>query len=167
VTPRVRIGSVADVPAVLGLLDGAVRWLVEQGRPGQWGTEPWSASPEKVERIRGLVAAGELLLLEDSSGAVLAALVHGPDAMPYVPPAEGPEDYVQLLVADPAARGAGRRLLDESWARARAAGLDAQRVDCYAGGNGRLVRVYEDAGFTRTVAFDVGGWPGQVLERRA
>jgi GNAT superfamily N-acetyltransferase len=166
VTHTVRVGSVADVPAVLRLLDGAVAWLVERGRTGQWGTEPWSASPARVERIRGLVAAGELLLLEDD-GAALAALVHGPDAMPYVPAAEGPEDYVQLLVADPASRGAGRRLLDESWERARAAGLERQRVDCYAGDDGRLVQVYEDAGFTRTVAVDVDGWPGQVLERSA
>jgi hypothetical protein len=40
-------------------------------------------------------------------------------------------------------------------------------VDCYAGGDGALVRWYESAGFTRTQAFEVRGWPGQLLERRA
>jgi hypothetical protein len=51
--------------------------------------------------------------------------------------------------------------------RARAAGFEAQRVGCYAGGDGELVRFYESAGFTRTEPFDVHGWPGRLLERRA
>jgi hypothetical protein len=29
------------------------------------------------------------------------------------------------------------------------------------------VRFYESAGFTPTERFDVQGWPGQLLERRA
>jgi hypothetical protein len=40
-------------------------------------------------------------------------------------------------------------------------------LDCYAGDDGKLVRFYESAGFTRTELFDVNGWPGQLLERRA
>jgi GNAT superfamily N-acetyltransferase len=166
VTARLRIGSVADFDAVLALLDGAVAWLVAQGRTGQWGDQPWSASDARVARIRSMVEGNELLLLE-RDGAAVAALAHGPAAHDYVPPAAEPEDYVLLLVSDPSARGAGRRLLDESWASARAAGVRLQRVDCYAGDDGKLVRFYESAGFTRTEPFDVNGWPGQLLERRA
>jgi GNAT superfamily N-acetyltransferase len=165
VTARLRIGSVADLDAVLALLDGAVAWLVAHGRTGQWGDQPWSASDARVARIRGMVEGNELLLLE-RGGAAVAALAHGPAAHDYVPPAAEPEDYVLLLVSDPAARGAGRRLLDESWTRARAAGVRRQRVDCYAGDDGKLVRFYESAGFTRTEPFEVNGWPGQLLERR-
>jgi GNAT superfamily N-acetyltransferase len=161
-----RIGSVADLGAVLALLDGAVAWLADRGRTGQWGDQPWSASAARVARIRGMVEGSELLLLE-RDGAVVAALAHGPTAHDYAPPAPEPEDYVLLLVSDPSAPGTGRRLLDESWARARAAGLRLQRVDCYAGGDGKLVRFYESAGFTRTAPFEVNGWPGQLLERRA
>jgi GNAT superfamily N-acetyltransferase len=161
-----RVGSVDDVDAVLGLLDGAVAWLVAQGRTGQWGDRPWSASPERVDRIRGMVAASELLLLEQDD-AVVAALAHGPTPAVYVPPAAEPEDYVVVLVSDPAVRGAGRRLLDESWRWARARGIALQRVDCYAGDDGKLVRFYESAGFTATERFEVKGWPGQLLERRA
>lgn len=40
------------------------------------------------------------------------------------------------------------------------------RVDCFAGGEGRLVEYYEARGFTPTETFVVGDWPGQVLERR-
>jgi hypothetical protein len=74
---------------------------------------------------------------------------------------------VLLLVSHPAARGAGRRLLDESWVRVCAEGGRLQRVDCYAGDDGKLVRWYESAGFVKTQPFDVDGWPGQLLERRA
>ena len=162
----VRVGSVDDLDAVMGLLDAAVAWLVEHGRTGQWGDQPWSASADRVARIRRMIEENELLLL-DRDGVPVGALVHGPRAHDYVPPAAEPEDYVLVLVARPSAPGAGRRLLDESWSRARAAGVRRQRVDCYAGGDGKLVRFYESAGFTRTEPFEVKGWPGQLLERRA
>jgi hypothetical protein len=32
------------------------------------------------------------------------------------------------------------------------------RVDCWAGGEGALVRYYEAAGFTATTRFTVGTW---------
>jgi GNAT superfamily N-acetyltransferase len=160
-----RNGTGADADAVVVLMDRAVAWLVEQGRTGQWGDQPWSSSQRRVARIREMVEANELIVLE-RDGAVVAALAHGPAPHDYVPPAEEPEDYVVLLVSDPAVRGAGRRLLDEAWIRARARGLRLQRVDCYAGGDGKLVRFYESAGFTPTQRFEVDGWPGQILERR-
>ena len=161
-----RTGSAADLPGVVRLMDRAVEWLVAQGRTGQWGDQPWSASQRRVERLRQMIEDGELLVLEQD-GAVVAALAHGPVAHSYVPPAGECEDYVLLLVSDPAVRGTGRRLLDESWERARARGIGLQRVDCYGGDDGKLVRFYESAGFTRAALFDVDGWPGQLLERRA
>lgn len=163
-----RTGSVDDLPAVVALMDGAVRWLVSQGRTGQWGDQPWSTSEARVARLRGMITgAGNELLVLEQEGVVVAALVHGPVAHDYAPVAAEPESYVLLLVADPAVRGAGRRLLDGSWARSRAAGLGRQRVDCYGGDDGKLVRFYESAGFTRTEPFEVDGWPGQLLERTA
>lgn len=162
----VRVGSVDDLDAVMGLLDAAVAWLVEHGRTGQWGEQPWSASSDRVARIRRMIGGSELRLIERDAAAV-AALAHRTIAHDYVPPSPEPEDYVLLLVAHPSAPGAGRRLLDEAWSRARADGVARQRVDCYAGGDGKLVRFYESAGFTRTGTFEVGGWPGQLLERKA
>ena len=164
---RIRAGSVADLAAVLGLLDRAVEWLVAQGRTGQWGDQPWSASEARVGRIRGMIERPNELLIADGDAGPVAALAHGTVAHGYVPAATEPEDYVLLLVSDPAVRGAGRLLLDESWDRARAAGLTRQRVDCYGGDDGKLVRFYESAGFTRVAPFEVNGWPGQLLERRA
>ena len=161
----IRTGSIEDLPGVVRLMDRAVEWLVAQGRTGQWGDQPWSASEHRVQRIGQMIEDGELLVL-DRDGVAVAALSHGPVAHPYVPPADEPEDYVLLLVSDPGVRGAGRRLLDESWDRARARGTGLQRVDCYGGDDGKLVRFYESAGFTRTQPFEVNGWPGQLLERR-
>ncbi len=60
----VRIGSVADLDAVMGLLDEGVAWLVEHGRTGQWGDQPWSASADRVARIRRMIEENELLLLD-------------------------------------------------------------------------------------------------------
>ena len=162
---ELRVGSVDDLDAVMRLFDAAIAWLAEQGRTGQWGDQPWSASADWVARIRRMIEENELLLL-DREGTTVGALAHGPVAHDYVPPAPEPEDYVVLLVADRSAPGSGRRLLDESWSRARAAGVGRQRVDCYAGDDGKLVQFYESAGFTRTERFEVNGWPGQLLERR-
>jgi hypothetical protein len=38
------------------LFDAAVAWLVEQGRTGQWGDRPWSASADRIARIRRMMA---------------------------------------------------------------------------------------------------------------
>jgi GNAT superfamily N-acetyltransferase len=66
---------------------------------------------------------------------------------------------------DPRAKGTGRSLLAFADEQALAAGVTLLRVDCYAGGTGDLVRFYESCGYTKTDAFLVGDWPGQVLAR--
>lgn len=157
----VRRGGASDADAVIRLLDEAVRWLVSQGRTGQWGTEPFSADPERVERIRAR-AAGELWLAEVDS-VVVGALTLG-EAPDHVPSSPVPEVYVNWLVGSRGVPGAGRLLLDH--ARKEAENRDAERirVDCYAGDDGALVAFYVSAGFTPTDTFTVGEWPGQVLE---
>jgi GNAT superfamily N-acetyltransferase len=85
-----------------------------------------------------------------------------------VQPASEPELYVHLLLADPARRGAGvgAQLLEHAREEAFERGIELLRVDCWAGGDGRLIAYYEAQGFTRTATFDADGWPGQVLEQR-
>lgn len=51
-TLTLRRATVDDIDTVLGLLDDAVRWLVAQGRTGQWGTEPFSTDPNRVATAR-------------------------------------------------------------------------------------------------------------------
>jgi GNAT superfamily N-acetyltransferase len=166
----VRPGGADDVPAVMALLDDAVRWLNARGRPGQWGTDPLSESRRLTTLISEIAADGGLHLAVRGDVVVGALGVGQPPA--YVSPASEPELYVVLLVTDRnhAGEGLGRRLLAYARRLAVASGAGLLRVDCYAGDDRALVRYYEGQGFTATQRFTVPQgeiqWPGQVLEQR-
>lgn len=91
----IRRASVADAPAVLQVFDEVIVWFVTRGNHGQWGTEPWSASPRRVAQVTDACAMPGAWVAQDSSGQVLAALVLG-EPMAYVPAAAEPEVYVRL-----------------------------------------------------------------------
>jgi GNAT superfamily N-acetyltransferase len=158
------------VDAVLELLDRATEWLVAIGRTDQWGTEPASTNQRRIDQVRGFADDRELSVAE-TDGKVVGALAVGA-ALPYVPPATEPELYVRLLVTDRAAKGSGigTELLDHARSLAKELGVGLLRVDCFAGGDGALVRYYEKQGFTRAEEFTVHvtgtDWPGQVLSQR-
>ncbi|MBN3782409.1 GNAT family N-acetyltransferase [Burkholderia sp. Ac-20345] len=162
----IRRASAHDAPAVLGIFDDVIAWFVTIGNEGQWGSEPWSTQPKRIGLVTEACALPDAWVAEDQEGRVLGALILG-ESMPYVPPATEPEIYVRVLVAsrDARARGVGRRLMAFADERARAAGVERLRVDCYGGGSGALVRFYESCGYERISPFDVEGWPGQLLER--
>ncbi|MEU3887842.1 GNAT family N-acetyltransferase [Streptomyces sp. NPDC029041] len=168
----IRDGGPDDIPAILGMLDSGVEWLVSQGRTGQWGTRPLSQNPKTVESVRRYMAEGSVfmadadgvpagtLTLTDSAGASLS----------HLPQPGEPERYIHWLASDRRYKGhgVGSALLDHAAQETRRAGVSLLRVDCYAGDDGKLVRYYEANGFTRTLAFTVGEnkWPGQLLARR-
>ena len=58
---NIRPGRPEDARTVLALFDEAVAWLVARGQPGQWGTEPFSAFPARVERAEAWASSGGLL----------------------------------------------------------------------------------------------------------
>ena len=163
---RMRRGGPDDVPAVLALLDDAVRWLVERGRTEQWGDRPFSSVPARVELIEGWAAREELWVAVDDD-QVVGALVVGPPPE-HVPATTCPELYVLLLVTARARRGSGigAELVAHARREGVARGVERVRVDCWAGGGGALVDVYVRLGFTPTDRFEIGGWAGQVLELR-
>lgn len=162
----IRRASAADAPAVLRVFDEVIAWFVAMGNEGQWGSEPWSTLPKRIEGVTEACALPGAWVAEEPGGRIHGALVLG-EPMPYVPPATEPEIYVRLLVAsrDARARGLGRRLLAFADGQARTAGVGRLRVDCYAGGSGALPRFYESCGYQRISSFDVNGWPGQLLGR--
>lgn len=182
-----------DVQAVLHLLDTAVQWLVSQNRTGQWGTAPFSEDPQRAERLREFATTGHGLWLAveaasdmptlhqhqisntkpptmngEAPGVIVGTLAIG-ERMPYVTPVSEPELYVRLLVTDRqyAGKQIGKRLLDHARDVASKAGVSLLRVDCYAGGDGKLVRYYETQGFKMFESLKVKGeWPCQVLSQR-
>ncbi len=162
----VRDGGPHDADAVIGLFDAAVRWLVALGRTGQWGTEPFSARPERVRQVHRWATGGGLRVAE-LDGDVVGALVLG-SAPGYAPPATEPELYVQAFVTERRHRGLGigGALLERACAETIRRGLRVLRLDCWGGGDRALVRYYEAAGFTSVEAFKVGDWEGRILLRR-
>jgi len=161
----IRRGGPDDIPAVLALLDLAGEWLVAQGRTGQWGTQRQSTSPRRLEQA-AVWASNDCLHLAMLGDTPVGALVVGLPA-DFAPVPREPDLYVNLLVTDRrrAGLGIGALLLDHARALAREAGIGLLRLDCYAGGDRKLVRYYEAQGFTATAPLTFGDWQGQVLEQ--
>jgi GNAT superfamily N-acetyltransferase len=162
---HIRQGTVVDVPAVVGLFDRAVEWLVASGRAGQWGTLPFSAQPHLVAQISQAATAGVMRVAGRLAPLGVMWLAEAPV---YAPPPDRPELYLQGLVVDRAwqGRGIGRALLDHAVEEARRIGAAQVRLDCWAGGDQALVRYYERAGFTPTASVTAGNrWPGMVMTR--
>jgi GNAT superfamily N-acetyltransferase len=167
---RIREGGIDDAAAVLGLGDEAVVWMNARGNITQWGTTPWTGNEGRENTIRGRAAGGGMRIMEDDDGTVLGALVITEGRQEYVsPPPDGERElYVNLLITSRAhgGRGLGAALIERAKQEAAERGIDLIRVDCWAGGGGDLVRVYEKYGFSRVEEFSVGEWPGMLLAMR-
>ncbi len=159
----VRRGTAADLAGWVDLFDEAVRWLVARGCEGQWGATPFSARPDFVDRLRDWIDRGAARVAH-VDGRVVGALTVGP-APGYVPAADRPELYLEAFVTSRAyaGRGVGRQLLAAVIREATSDGAEQVRADCWAGGDGRLVRYYEQQGFTPAETFHIGTWSGQLL----
>jgi GNAT superfamily N-acetyltransferase len=163
---RIREGGEGDFGTVMSLFDAAVEWLVARGSAGQWGTEPWSGDPQREERVRGMITGGELFVAEIDEVPV-GALVLG-ERLDYAPPVPEPELYVVLLLTSRAhaGQGIGATLLEFARDQTRRRGVELLRVDCWSGGDGKLVAYYRGQGFTPTVEVPVKGTTVQVFEQR-
>ncbi|WP_073480204.1 GNAT family N-acetyltransferase [Streptoalloteichus hindustanus] len=149
------------------MFDDAVAWLVAHGRSGQWGDKPWSSNPERVEFVQK-TAAEDGFWIAEIDGNPAGTLCVAEEPTRYITPADERELYVRLLLTarEYAGHRVGSTLLDHARDIARERGIDLVRVDCYAGGDGSLIRYYTRNGFTPTERFHVGDWPGQLFEQR-
>jgi GNAT superfamily N-acetyltransferase len=163
-----RAGSVEDADAVLALFDANIVWLVERGRSDQWGSDPFSDNPTMVGFARDMLASGVVTIAE-MDGEVVGASVVTDHPMPYVPAIDEPERYLKLLIASPAHRGQkiGHRLIELAREQTISEGIGLLRVDCWSGGDRKLVSYYESEGFTPTQEIEVRPGPSvQVFEWR-
>ncbi len=151
---RLRLAEPADVPAILAVYDTRVAWLAAQGRLAQWGDKPFSTSELWTERVRSHVDSRWLWLAVDgdprpAAGTVLGTMAVTDGPPPYVAPVDEPEVYIKAFVTalEPAARGAAAALWRNAERLAVHAGASLLRLDCYAGGDGKLVRYYRSVGF--------------------
>jgi GNAT superfamily N-acetyltransferase len=166
-----RPGTPDDFPALLQMFDDAVAWLTARGSAGQWGTEPWSGIPLQVERVREMAGSNRLQVAEVDGVPAGVSITQG-TCPRHVPSSGEPEIYLGLLLISRrfGRLGVGGRLIANVFDEARQSGVGLVRVDCWAGGDGNLVRYYESQGFTRTVQFEVevrnAPWIGQVFELR-
>lgn len=163
-----RPGSDDDTDAVMTLFDANIAWLVERGRTDQWGSEPWSIDTKKIDFVRSLLASGVVTIAE-TDAALVGASVVSDHPMPYVPAVDEPERYLKLLIASPDHRGEriGHRLIGLARDLTVTEGVDLVRVDCWAGGDRKLVSYYIDEGFTPTQEIEVRpGTSVQVFEWR-
>lgn len=171
---KIRTGGPDDADDVLALLDGAVAWLASLGRTRQWGEEPWSSRPAGVRKVQDYLRPPFLARLAVAGdGRTVGSCVLADVPPPYVEPAAEPELYVRNLVTDRAHAGGGigAALVADALAEGRRRGAAVVRVDCYGGGDRRLVGQYLALGFTESLSFesvlpDGSAWQGQVLEIR-
>jgi GNAT superfamily N-acetyltransferase len=86
-----------------------------------------------------------------------------------VPAIDEPERYLKLLIASPEHRGQkiGHRLIQRARELTISEDINLLRVDCWAGGDRRLVSYYIGEGFTPTEEIEVRpGAFAQVFEWR-
>jgi ribosomal protein S18 acetylase RimI-like enzyme len=177
-------------PTIATLFDASITWLNSIGITTQWGTSPRSQNPEFLERIRSIYTNSLVLEARTTSDhpthpdTALGFIGIGntgynpyPGVVPDMP--EGVDAvHITVLIRNretpeisAISKGIGRALVEEARKETQRRKVPCLRVDCYGGGEGALVKVYESMGFTRRplepVIFKKPGqadWEMQVLE---
>lgn len=168
-TLEIRRANEGDLPAILGLFDLAVEWLVARGLGGQWGTRPLSENARMIEQFLDWIRLGTFFVAVREN-AVVGTIVLSPEPPPY---AAGvcqrhvrQAIYLEAFVTDRrfAGQGVGAHLLAFGGERAGRQGLNWLQLDCWAG-NEALRCYYRRAGFQECEVFQVGDWQGVLFEK--
>ena len=146
--PSLRIvrAQINDLDTIVAILEEGARWLSDEGIE-QWPVGLFSALPHL---IADGIAAGEFHLVYLGETPVGALRLQWSDERMWPGADDGEAGYVHSLAVRRAwsGRGIGRQMLAWSEAEVAAAGRAYLRLDCVAH-NVRLLRYYEEAGFTR------------------
>ncbi|TKK83782.1 GNAT family N-acetyltransferase [Herbidospora galbida] len=147
--PGLRPATADDVTALLTLMDSVHAWLLARGRPGQWGTVPFSRIPGFPDRIADWTRQNVITLAE-RDGRCVGMLAAAPVIPPRIPAGAVPDGsmFIHTVMTDrgPAGRGVGAALLHEAERLARVHGAPALALDHWAG-SPELGRLYEEHGY--------------------
>ncbi|MGW6878630.1 GNAT family N-acetyltransferase, partial [Streptomyces xanthophaeus] len=116
--------------------------------------------------------AGQVRICRDRLTRITGGSVLTDEAPGFAPPVEEPELYLHFLVTRVRYRQLSiAALVADARAEAARRGARLLRTHCWTGEDGRLVREYEELGFSATVEFeelrsDGCLWPGQLLQTR-
>ncbi|MDP4077855.1 GNAT family N-acetyltransferase [Acidovorax sp. A1169] len=154
---RIEQATLADVPAVVTLLQDVAQWLANAGRP------LWGAEEVGHERVLRQISAGAyfMVLAGEADGAQLAGVMRfeldDPHYWPEIAP--GTSAFVHKLAVRRAWAGQGvsTALLDFARERARALQLSHLRLDCVADRKA-LRTIYERFGFVLHSEVPKGNW---------
>jgi ribosomal protein S18 acetylase RimI-like enzyme len=154
------LAGLADVTAILALLENVRQWLAGKGI-AQW-TRSFTAA-----WIAERVSAGEFWIALHNGGPVAVVRLLWADPLFWQERDQGDAAYVHTLAVhrDYAGRGIGAWMLRWAEGRARARGRHALRLDC-AADNSALLRYYERYGFTPITRQSVGPAVVLLLEKR-
>ncbi len=158
--------SSADLAAVLEILDGAARWLHQQGID-QWPTGLPSLSPD---RIAAQIQRGETYLISEDCAPIATIAVSAAGDPDYWTAAElaEPAVYISKTAVIRSRAGAGVGALVLRWVVDQAAAQDARwaRLDI-SKTNPRLETYYRAQGWTYVRTADASHRRGGVLFQRA
>ncbi|MFE3632068.1 GNAT family N-acetyltransferase [Streptomyces goshikiensis] len=168
----VTAGGPAEVDEFLGMLHDYDSWLVLHRNPHLYEELEREDPPLIVRQVLGHARAGRTRICRDLLNRFMGASVLADEAPEFAPPVDVPELYLQFLVTRMWRRQLSMAaLVTDARAEAARRGARLLRMHCWAGEDSRLVREYEQLGFTATLEFEVlrsdgAIWPGQVLQTR-
>ena len=161
------------MPSIIGLIDGAARWLQTEKHSDQW-QRPWPDELARDQRIRRGIKVARTWIVENDDGLVGTVSFGrgGNKKLWTLRERNQPAVYVSRLIVSPryAGEGIGADLID--WAGQRGvAGWKAEliRVDVWTS-NDELQAFYKRQGFThvRTWQFnDPWDYPSAALFQKS
>lgn len=159
-----------DLLPILKLFDEAVIWLNQRGIEKQWGTKPFSASPQIHEQFLGWINRGTMFVARLHNG-IVGSLALNPVAPPYIAKRwqsfPSSAFYLEAFVTSRSLVGQniGRALLHWAEQYTRESGKTTIWLDCWDE-NAALVHYYQQAGFVPRGTFMVKAWRGQLFEKQ-
>ncbi|GLW07871.1 hypothetical protein Misp01_30010 [Microtetraspora sp. NBRC 13810] len=152
---ELRPATVADVAALLTLMDSVHAWLITRNRPEQWGTVPFSRIPGFPDRVTEWTRQ-DVITLAERDGRCVGLLATAPVIPPRIPAGTVPDGsmFIHTVMTDrgPDGHGVGTALLKEAERLAQAHGAPALALDHWAG-SPELDHLYAKHGYVKVTEY--------------